>query len=102
MAHYTASQKIAIIKEIADDSRDLCLMIRDNASLYCPHDIKSLFIDILNRDAKSYNRFTYESSLYYINTALNEYECDLNSPDEMLNACARVTSKDKLSYFLFT
>lgn len=99
MSTLTVSQKIAIIKEIANDSRDLWLILNESHANVGCEEIKNLFIDIINRDSNCYTRFRLDMSHVYLDDGLKDFE--VTSSFDMLAACYKLTSVERLSYFLF-
>lgn len=108
MSDYTVSQKIAIINDIDQESRELWLILNDKgaADLYSQDQIKELFINILSKDKDQYTRFNIQRSESYIEDAIADNDEDRADDKpirnfDLLSVCYSVTRKNNLHNFLF-
>ena len=105
MSNYSVSQKLVIINEISDESRQLWKMLNDNPEQYDADDIKKLFVNILNVDSEMKTRFSLEACQEYIESSINN-STDKNNPNnptnfDLLTACYIATRQENLHKFLF-
>ena len=107
MSNYTVSQKIAIINDIDQESRELWMMLNETGvpELYTQDQIKDLFINMLSKDKDGHTRFNVQVSDAYIEDAIsqNNKELGVMAIDnfDLLSVCHSVTRKQQLHSFLF-
>lgn len=108
MSNYTVSQKIAIINDIDQESRELWMMLNETgvADLYTQDQIKDLFVNMLSKDKDGHTRFNVQVSDAYIEDAVSQNNEDLGvgtagSNFDLLSVCHSVTRKQQLHSFLF-
>ena len=106
MSNYNTSQKIAIINEIDEESRELWLMLNDSADSYSEDNIVGLFVDILSCDKSGHTRFNMKRCEAYIENVVNDHKKGLAEAMppkkfDLLAACQTATRRNQLHSFLF-
>ena len=98
MTTYTTSQTIKIINDIAEDSKQIWLMLNESAiDILTPKQIKDLIINIMHKDSEGLTRF----NMYSINNYLETFEEEYKTIRSFYYDCLTITKAESLSWFLF-